>query len=129
MVGALLAGGPLLARIVEIALPAGMIELKPTRDDLTVRALWIQIRCVRAATEAERQRTGMPYATCHGFAINGTETRHGTVLELQAIQPNKVQLEPQLIRFSDEDQGHPCMAVRAIFNEVSPQQDVELYVN
>lgn len=110
-------------------LEARSIEVRPSRDDVTVKALWLQIRCLRKATERERKQSGQPYATCEGFTVDGEPVEYGVLLELPSHATSTVRLERHRIRFEERRGGHLCMALRAIFHQVSPRHDHSLYAD
>ncbi|HMB54540.1 MAG TPA: hypothetical protein VKU40_14585 [Thermoanaerobaculia bacterium] len=112
---------------VEIHLEGGTVELRPSRDDLEVAALWLQVRCLRQATAAERAASGFSYATCDGFTVDGTHREYGTLIELPAQARNRVRFEPLDLAFATDRGGHLCLALRAIFAGVSPRNDQPLY--
>ena len=126
-----LAGGPAACAprtgaMTEIALPAQTLRFRPSRDDVTVRAAWLQVRCVMppagAAPAAETA-----YRKCQTFTINGRAIDgDSTLFEWTGAEPNTAEMEGLRIEFSGEG-SLLCIALRAIFHEVPHNDDVDAY--
>jgi hypothetical protein len=117
---------PRTGAVTEIALPAQTLRFRPSRDDVTVRAAWLQVRCVMppagAAPAAETA-----YRKCQTFSINGREIEgDSTLLELTGAEPNTAEMDKLRIEFSGEG-SLLCIALRAILREVPHNNDVDAY--
>jgi hypothetical protein len=126
-----LAGGPLACApragaMTEIVLPAQTLRFRPSRDDVTVKAAWLQVRCVMPPAGAA-PAVETAYRKCQAFSINGREIEgDSTLLELTGAAPNTAEMETLRIEFSGEG-SLLCIALRAIFREVPHQNDVDAY--
>ncbi|MCG8459520.1 MAG: hypothetical protein MI919_24845 [Holophagales bacterium] len=110
---------------VELRLDSRVLVLRPSRAEIEVRRVWLQIRCLRQP-DAQAEDG---YSTCSGFRLGGEALEYGTLLELERVGRNRFRLERQEIHFEPGDGGHLCLAFRAVFEGVSPRDDYALYAD
>jgi hypothetical protein len=108
----------------ELVIGPHAIEIAPTREDLVVASLWIQMRCARHPEEGS---PAGPDPGCLDFSINGRPVADTEVLELAPGPSGRFQLERQKIRYRRGGEAHLCIALRPVFEGVSHQKDAEVF--
>ena len=104
----------------ELTLPAQTLRFRPSRDDVTVKAAWMQLRCVMPSD-------GGSYRACPGFAVNGRPIDVDTAaFQFPATGRNTVEMARLHVSFGGMG-SHLCIALRAIFNEVSHTDDIDIF--
>lgn len=118
--GGLAACIPASGGLTAFTLPPQTLRFTPSRDDVTVRAAWMQFRCVMPSG-------GATYRACPGFTVNGRPVDIDTaMLEFPATGRNTAEMGRVDVSFAGEG-SHLCIALRAIFNEVPHDDDVGIF--
>lgn len=120
-----------LASFEIIELENQVIEFAPSRDDITVGRVFVQFHCIRLATDEEYEDNGnREFEKCYDFSINEENLAyHMETIELEEVEKNEFELGEKIIKFLNTNEGHFCMAVKVLFNEVSHRYDSDYYVN
>lgn len=128
--GVVVACSPAVGSVTDLSLSAQTLRFKTSREDITVKAAWLQFRCLMPLSDSSAgvgQPAGATYGKCRGFSINGQEIdTYTSMIELSGAAPNTVHIDRLRISFSGPG-SYLCIALRAIFSDIPHQDDVDLY--
>lgn len=111
-------GGP-----EELQLEAVSVELRPSRDDVSVGAATLILRCL------QRPRGTDQISECESFAVDGPWVDSELAyVELERVEENTFALPALNIGFESTRGGYLCVALKLSLAEVSNMCDSDFYV-
>jgi len=115
-----LASGASFAEVVRLNIPENTLRFAPDRAGISVGEVWIRMQC---------HKSGSDFSPCENFKVSGTETNQGhAYLKFNGSEKNTVKLPGFAVEFSGNDEAFVCLAVRAIFDEITPNEDSDVYL-